>query len=288
MNLGKIHTLRILRMRSVGAYLEGDILLPQKEVPGEAKVGDSLKVFVWYDSEARPIATMQYPKVQVGEFAFLEVKDTSKIGAFLDWGMPKDLLLPFREQLHKVKKYERVFIYCYLDKSNRFCATMRVKDRFSTPKSFKENDYAEGLVYSVNPAMGAFVLVDSQYNGMIPSSEMMGALKIGQKIHVRITGIKPDGKIDLSMQSRSYERIHQDAHKIETMLRQNDGFLRVNDHSDPESIDILFGMSKAQFKRSLGHLLKAGKICFEGDGIRRIDDKNSRTIKPSDRCKEKK
>ncbi len=272
MELGKTQRLKIKSIRSIGATLAGDILLPKKWVPGGATAGEEIEVFLLRDSEDRIIATTRHPLVEVGQFAMLKVRDVTRIGAFLDWGMDKDLFLPYREQLHQVRPNEMVLIYCYLDQSNRICATMRIKDKFLFPRDLKENDHVAGLIYSVNPELGAFVLVNGHFNGRIAREHMLGALRVGQKLDLRVQAIKPDGKIDLSMYSRAHEHLNQDAGTIYRMLRANHGFLKVNDHTDPDSIRALFGMSKAQFKRAAGRLLKQRTIRFEKDGIRLLEN----------------
>lgn len=268
MELGRVQTLKVKKMKPAGAILSGDILLPKRYVSDALKVGDGVEVFVHRDSEDRLVATSRTPKVQVGELAYLTVTDVSSIGAFLDWGMDKDLFLPHKEQLHKVKVHEGVLIYCYVDQSDRIAATMRVKDHFALPTSLKENDHVEGIVYAMNDEIGAFVLVEGKYNGLVAREHMAGALMLGQKLTLRVERVKPDGKIDLSMHSRAHERMDRDAQTIYRVLEANRGYLRVNDHSDPEDIRQLFQMSKAQFKRSVGRLLKQGKITFADGGIR--------------------
>ncbi len=271
MQLGQVQELTIERIQSVGAFLTGNLLLPKKFLTPSMKVGDKVRVFVLRDSEDRPVASTQEPKIQCGGLAMLTVKDVTRIGAFLDWGMDKDLFLPFQEQLHRVKVGEKVLVACYIDKSERICATMRVNPFFQKPDSVRVNETLEGEVYAVNPDLGAFVLVEGRYNGMIANDQRKAALRVGQKIHARVMRIKPDGKIDLSMNSKAHEELDRDAHQIATLLKANGGFLRVNDKSDPQKIRTLFGFSKAQFKRSVGHLLKLGMIKFEGDGIRLRD-----------------
>lgn len=287
MKLGKTQTLWIQRITSVGAYLnevqsgvgkkESDVLLPKKYLRPEMKPGDRIKVFVSLDSEDRMIATTKQPRIEVGEFALLEVVDVTRIGAFLNWGLEKDLFLPFEEQLHRVKPRERVLVCCYIDKSGRIAATMKVKNRFAVPKGLKENDAVEGLVYSTNPEIGAFVLINKRYNALLPKAQMRGALAIGQTIEARIAFIKPDGKIDLSLVKRAHEQLEGDASLIYGILKANRGFLRVNDHTSPAAIKTLFGMSKAQFKRAVGNLLKRRMIQFENDGIKVVKgDRNDR------------
>lgn len=287
MELGRVQSLTIQRFTSVGAYVndkkaeasEGghtDILLPKKFVHREWSVGDSIEVFILRDSDDRLIATTRKPKIQVGEFAILQVTDVTRVGAFLDWGLEKDLFLPFKEQIHKVKPNEKVFVYCYLDKSNRIAATMNVKKHFAFPRRIKENDMVDGVVYATNPEFGAYVVVDGQYNAMIPSEKMKGALNIGQEVSARVENVKNDGKIDLSLQSRAHENIDSDAKSIFEKLKNNDGFLPYNDKSDPTKIQKEFKMSKAQFKKSIGRLLKLGLIEFEKNGIKAKGRKHDR------------
>lgn len=279
MKMGKTQELTVKRITSVGAFLNeegapqgsGDVLLPKKYVPEGTAPGAKLRVFVMRDSEDRPLATTRIPKAEVGDFAVLPVAQVTNIGAFLDWGLEKDLFLPFEEQLHHVKATEKVLVYVYIDKSGRIASTMKVKPHFTAPKKLKENDWVDGVVYSTNPEIGAFVLVEEKYNALIPKSEMQGALKIGESIRARVQNVKPDGKIDLSLRSRTYESLDSDAMKVRRMLEQNNGFLRVNDKSRPEDIQMLFGMSKAQFKRAVGRLLKQRAIRFEDGGIRRVE-----------------
>lgn len=279
MQLGRIQTLHIHSFKPSGAVLNGDLLLPKRYVPEGAKIGDAVEVFVHRDSEDRMVATTKRPKVQVGEFAYLSVTDISPVGAFLDWGMDKDLFLPYKEQLRKLKVHEGVLIYCYVDQSNRIAATMRVKDHFPKPAGLRENDWVDGTVYATNPEIGAFVLVEQKYNGLISRDDMVGALIPGQKLNLRVERIKPDGKIDLSMRSRAHERMDKDAETIVRMLEANHGYLRVNDHSDPEDIRQLFQMSKAQFKRSVGRLLKKGQIEFADGGIRMKHEERGRATR---------
>lgn len=267
MQLGKIQTLKIKSLTPPGAILQGNVLLPKRFVPEGAKVNDDVEIFLLRDSEDRLIATTRRPKIQVGELALLTVKDVSRQGAFLDWGLDKDLFLPFQEQMHHVKVGETLLVYCYVDKSDRLCSTMRVKNHFAVPEKLRENDWVDGVVYANNPEIGAFILVEQRYNGLIPADGMRGALRVGEPVRARVEQIKPDGKIDLSLQSRAHEKMDADAIAILRMVQANQGFLRVNDKSDPETIRLLFGMSKAQFKRCIGRLLKQGRITFCEDGI---------------------
>lgn len=257
-----------------------DVLLPNKYLKKDLKKGDRIEVFVYRDSDDRLIATTNAPKIEVGQFAILPVVETTRIGAFLNWGLEKDLFLPFEEQTHKVKSRENVFVYCYVDKSDRLCATMKVKNRFETQVDLQENDNVEALVYTTNPDIGAFVLVDDKYNGLIPRAELKGAVPVGEKIEARISRVMPDGKLDLSLRARSHETISDDADKIYKLLKSNKGFLRVNDKTSPKDIKMLFGMSKSQFKRALGNLYRKELIDIREDGIHAVQggkhDRNKR------------
>lgn len=287
MELGRMQNLYIQRFTSVGAYVndkkmgsnEGghtDVLLPKKFVQKEWTIGDKIEVFILRDSDDRLIATTRKPRIQVGEFAILPVTDVTRVGAFLDWGLEKDLFLPFKEQIHKVKANEKVFVFCYIDKSNRIAATMNVKNHFAFPHRIKENDMVEGVVYATNPDYGAYVVVDNQYNAMIPRDKMKGALYVGQEVSARVENVKNDGKIDLSLQSRAHESIDSDAKSIFEKLKQEDGFLPFNDKSDPAKIQKEFRMSKSQFKKSVGRLLKLGLIEFKNNGIKTKGSKHDK------------
>lgn len=275
MKLGRTQQMIIRRVTSVGAFVRSkeeledpDILLPKKYLRAEWKVGDEISVFVSLDSEDRPVATTRIPKVEVGQMALLPVAAVTRIGAFVDWGLEKDLFLPFDEQLHRVKPNELVLVYCYLDKSARIACTMKVKHHFLKPEGLKENDRVEGVVYSTNPDIGAFILVEGKYNALLLKEEMPGALRVGQSLSLRIQHIKQDGKIDLSLHTRAHEKLDEDAARIYKMLEANHGFLRMNDQSSPEDIRLLFDISKAQFKRAVGRLLKNRQIRFEADGMK--------------------
>lgn len=281
MKLGKTQRVIIKRITKVGAFVNlpermeqmDDVLLPKKFLDSDWKVGDEISVFVLKDSEDRIVATTQKPKAEVGEFAFLEVTSVTKIGAFLDWGLDKDLFLPFEGQKHHVKQREKVFVYIYVDKSERLCGTMNVVSHFLKPSKLKKDMMVKAQVYSVNPEIGAFVVIEGKYNGMISTEKMRGALNIGETVTGKIENIKHDGKIDLSIIAPSFEYICQDSKNILAELKKNNGFLPYNDNSKPEDIKKKFGISKAQFKRSLGALLKSKEIEIVEDGIKLLSVK---------------
>lgn len=273
--LGKTQKLIIKRITSIGAFLndskqsndENDILLPKKYLKKDKVVGDQVEVFVYKDNQNRPIATTKKSKIELGQLAILQVLDTTKIGAFLDWGLDKDLLLPFEEQIGSIKKHSYHLVGLYIDKSKRLTATMKVDEFFDKDIKLKENDWISGEVYGYNAEIGAFILVEGKYNGMLPSEEIMGIPKVGDKVKLRVKNIKADGKIDLTTNNRSHIELNTDAEKIFQILKDNGGFLRVNDKSDPKIIRRVFNISKSQFKKAIGRLYKQRRIVFKDNGI---------------------
>lgn len=282
--LGKRQELFIKRFTSIGAFLSAsiedtdDVLIPKKYLKKDLKVGDKISVFVYKDNDNRPIATTLHSKVELGELALLQVKATTKIGAFLNWGLDKDLLLPFEEQIGKVKLHSYHLVGVYLDKSERFSATMKVDRFFDKNPIYKENDWVKGVIYSYNTEIGAFIIVDNKYNCLLPRNEINGILKIGDEISLRVKQVKEDGKMLLSYMNRSHEELNKDSETIFNILKANNGFLKVNDKSDPKLIFSIFKMSKSQFKRSVGRLYKQRKIIIRDNGIaiNKIGDKNGR------------
>ncbi|NLJ99418.1 MAG: S1 RNA-binding domain-containing protein [Tissierellia bacterium] len=273
--LGKIQKLEVKRNTSIGVFLNtgkqeryDDILLPKKEVPEGTKTGDILEVFVYKDSENRMISTMRKPKVTLGEIGLLKVVDITKIGAFLDWGLEKDLFLPFKEQTMKLKKGKEYLIGLYIDKSQRLCGTMKVRDFLRNDSPYKENDWTKGTIYSINDEFGAFVAVDNRYEGLIPKRELVGVHIPGEEVNVRITNVKKDGKLDLSLRDRSHMEIDSDIDRIVDKAMENNGILYLNDHSSPKEIRRKLSMSKSAFKKAVGRLLKEGRIEFIENGIK--------------------
>lgn len=272
--LGEVQKLIIKRFTSVGAYLgtnedsKEDVLLPKAQIPDGAKVGDEVEVMVYNDSKDRIIATTKKAKVQVGELAHLTVVSQTKIGSFLDWGLEKDLFLPFAETIGSVEKGKEYLVGVYIDKSNRLCATMKIKDMLKFNSPYKENDTVEGTIYSINRDIGAFVAVDDKYDGLIPKKELLGAYQVGDTIEARVANVKEDGKLDLSLRDRGYLQIDKDAQVILSKLKEKGGFLSLNDKSSPEKIRRELNMSKAGFKRAVGRLYKEEIIKLENNGIR--------------------
>ncbi len=272
--LGRIQKLKIKRFTTVGAFLnedsgrDEDVLLPKSQVPEGANVGDEVEVMVYRDSKDRIIATTRKASAEVGDLAHLTVISQTKIGSFLDWGLEKDLFLPFAETVGSVEKGKTYLVGIYLDKSDRLCAPMKVKDLLRTDPPYKVDDKVEGTIYSINRDLGAFVAVDDKYDGLIPKKELIGVYEVGDTVQARITSVKEDGKLDLSLKDKGYVQMDKDGEIILNKLKANDGFLPLNDDSSPEEINRQLKMSKSGFKRAVGRLLKGEMIEFYKDGIK--------------------
>ena len=266
MELGKTQELEIVRTKEFGVYLsekagdEAAVLLPKKQVPAGAKIGDKVKVFIYKDSSDRLIATTQEPKITLDELAVLKVADTGRIGAFLDWGLEKDLLLPFKEQTAKVKKGDEVLVALYVDKSGRLCATMKVYEKLRTDSPYKKDDHVEGIIYETSDNFGVFVAVDDCYSALIPKREAFGRLRVGDRVSARVLKVREDGKLDLSVREKAFLQMDADAAMIMKRMEEYGGKLPFNDKADPEVIKQEFGLSKNAFKRAVGRLLKEGHI----------------------------
>lgn len=273
--LGELNELQMVKRTDFGVYLadesdlETRILLPKKEVPSDLEPGKSLSVFVYLDSEDRPIATTATPLLTMGTPAVLTVANVTKIGAFLSWGLPKDLFLPFKEQTKRVKEGDEVLVSLYLDKSSRLCATMNVYHQLKTDSPYKEGDDVTGRIYEESPEYGLFVAVDDQYSALIPRKEVVGNLPIGATIMTRVTNVRDDGKLSLSVRDKAYMQMLPDGERILDLLDSYGGVLPFSEKASPEVIMRETGMSKAQFKRAIGHLYKERQITIT-DGIIRI------------------
>ena len=266
MRLGEKQVLTVVKVVDFGVYLGSDeerVLLPKKQEPEGIEAGDPVEVFLYKDSSDRMIATTKEPKITLGQLAVLEVADVGRIGAFLDWGLEKDLLLPFKEQTVKVEKGDRCLVSLYVDKSGRLCATMKVYPLLQTDSPYKKNDMVRGTVYEISREFGVFVAVDNKYSALIPRREVYGRMFIGQQIEARVTDVKADGKLDLSVRGRIPEQMDEDARIIMERISKNGGFLPFTDKAEPERIKAEFGMSKAAFKRAAGRLLKQGRITID-------------------------
>lgn len=271
LEIGKRQLLTIVKKVDFGVYLakeqeadpEEKVLLPRKEVPENAQPGDEIEVFLYRDSKDRMIATVRQPKLSLGEAAVLRVKENGKIGAFLDWGLEKDLLLPFREQVRKVCPGEECLVALYLDKSKRLCATMKVYHYLRTDSPYEKDQKVTGTLYEISDNFGAFVAVDNCYSALIPKKEPLGNARVGDTVEARVTEVLKDGKLSLSLREKAYIQMNEDAQKLLKLLEEQGGELPVGDKSSPEKIKELTGMSKNEFKRAAGNLYKQRLVQVE-------------------------
>ena len=252
--LGKKQKLLVVKTVDFGIYLGEDrnapqnerVLLPSKQVPEGTKVGDEIEVFIYKDSQDRLIATTREPMLQVGQTAVLKVKQVTRIGAFLDWGLEKDLLLPYHEQTNRVREGEEclVALYHYL----------------STRTPYVPGDSVKGRVYEISGNFGVFVAVDDKYSALIPAREATGKYRPGAILDLRVTEVKEDGKMNVSDRQKAYIQINEDAESVLSVIEEFAGVLPFDDHASPEVIKREFGLSKNAFKRAVGHLMKEGKV----------------------------
>lgn len=273
--LGKRQKLTVVKEVEFGVYLGDEqekVLLPLKQVPEGTKKGDELEVFIYRDSADRLIATVNSPKLTLGEVALLKVSDVTKIGAFLDWGLEKELLLPFREQTKRVAAGEDCLAALYIDKSGRLCATMKLYHYLRADSPYQKDDLVTGRIYEVSGNFGIFVAVDDRYSALIPKNQMYGGKKFqaGDVITARVSEVKADGKLDLSVRQKAYLQLNEDSEKLMEMIERFGGVLPFSDKAAPELINRETGMSKNEFKRAVGHLYKEGRIEFGENSIRKI------------------
>ncbi len=275
--LGEKQTLVVVKKVEFGVYLapspeevQDKVLLPVKQVPENTQIGDEIEVFLYKDSKDRMIATTKEPKLVMGQVAELEVSQVNKFGAFLDWGLEKDLMLPYKQQLIKVHPGDRVLVTLYIDKSDRLCATMNVYPALRTDSPYQKEDQVSGRVYTISDEFGAFVAVDNIYSALIPKKELYGTVRVGDDIAGRVVEVRNDGKLNLSIREKAYLQLEKDAEEILAIIDSYDGVLPFNDKVSPEIIKRETGMSKNGFKRAVGTLLKAGKIEITEKVIRRL------------------
>lgn len=272
--VGKYLNLKVLRMKEFGVYLGEDdeeeaVLLPKKQVPEHTEIGDTIEVFVYRDSQDRKIATTNRPCLTAGEIGVLKVVSVAGIGAFMDCGLERDVLLPFKEQTTKVAEGKSYPVYMYVDKSDRLCVTMRLYQHLDLDSPYKKNDTIHGIVYEYKDHMGAFVLVEGRYSGLIPKKELYRQVSVGEEIEGRIMNVREDGKLDVSLRKVAYVQMNEDAEQIESRINEMGGLLPFTDKASPEKIKAEFGMSKNEFKRAVGHLLKNGRIEITDQGIKK-------------------
>ncbi len=287
MKVGEIQTLIVEKTVSFGVYLtepeestraqpassanEAHVLLPAKQVPEGTRAGDRLTVFLYRDSEDRLVATTREPRLTVGGLAALHVAQVTKLGAFLDWGLEKDLFLPYKEQYPGVKAGDEILVTLYVDKSDRLCASMRgLYALLSTDSPYRTGDAVSGRVYEFGRDFGTFVAVDDRYSAMIPRHEDVTDLRIGDIVSATVSHVKEDGKLDITRRAKAYLQMDTDAEAILALLDHYGGTLPFNDKASPEVILREAHMSKAAFKRAVGRLYKERKVEITPDSIRRV------------------
>ena len=272
--IGKYNTLQILRDTKVGLFLGNgneaeDILLPNKYVPNKFEIGDELTVFVYLDHEERPVATTLEPYILLNEFALLRVNYVNQVGAFMDWGMEKDILVPFKEQARPMEKGKRYLIYLYMDeKTNRLVASSKTNQFLNNETLTVEKGEEVDLIVSHITEIGINVIINEKHKGLIYKDEVYDdAIRTGDKLKGYIKTIRPDNKIDVSLQIQGYENVEPNAQIILDELKASRGFLRLHDNSHPEDIKTVLKMSKKTFKKAIGSLFKQQLIDIKDDGI---------------------
>jgi predicted RNA-binding protein (virulence factor B family) len=281
--IGKYNTLTILRDTKVGLFLgnetedpEGihDILLPNKYVPSQFEIGDDLTVFVYLDHEERPVATTLEPYIFLNEFALLRVNYVNQVGAFMDWGMEKDILVPFKEQARPMEKGKRYLVYLYMDeKTNRLVASSKTNQFLNNENLTVENGEEVDIIVSHITEIGINVIINEKHKGLVYKDEVYDdAIRTGDRMRGYIKTIRPDNKIDVSLHKLGYQNIEPNAQKILDELKASRGFLRLNDNSHPEDIKTVLKMSKKTFKKAIGSLYKERKIEMKDDGIYLISE----------------
>lgn len=276
--LGEIQTLVVSRQSSIGVYLKSkdencqeEVLLPANQVPPGTEEMGEVEVFIYRDSEDRIIATTKTPKIVLGQIGKLKAIQVSRIGAFLDWGLPKDLLLPFKEQTTEVVEGKEYIVGLYIDKSKRLCATMRIYDFLKTDSPYMKDHWVRGMIYGMSKDLGALIAVDLRYSGLIPKTELYGHYNVGDMVEARVARIREDGKLDLSLKEEAHIQMETDAEFILERLMQEGGALPFNDKSSPAQIKKQLNMSKGAFKKAVGRLLKDKKVKLTPAGIELID-----------------
>jgi len=270
--IGKYNTLTIDRDTQVGLFLtdgKDDVLLPNKYVPKVFEIGQEISVFVYLDHEERPVATTLEPYILLNEFALLRVSYVNQVGAFLDWGMEKDILVPFKEQARPMEQGKRYLVYLYMDeKTNRLVASSKTNQFLNNDNLAVETGEEVDLIVSHITDLGINVIINEQHKGLIYKDEVYDeSIRTGDRLRGYIKTIRPDGKIDVSLQKQGFEAVEPNAEKILDELRANRGFLRLNDNSHPEDIKTVLKMSKKTFKKAVGTLYKQKLIEIKEDGI---------------------
>ena len=277
MRLGDYQELYYIKKVDFGIYLAENknsqerVLLPAKQVPEGIKLGDSLRVFLYKDSRDRMIATTNTPKLVLAQVAPLRVKEVTKIGAFLDWGLEKDLFLPYKEMIGRPRVDDEILVTLYIDKSERLCASMKgIYHMLRTDSPYQKDDVVKGRVYEFSDNFGTFVAVDDQFSARIPNHEDHSALHVGEIIEAKVTAVKEDGKLDLTLREKAYIQMDADAEKIMALLDSYAGVLPFTEKASPEVIARETGLSKNAFKRAVGRLYKERRVDLSGGKIRKV------------------
>lgn len=272
--VGKFNKLTISRETDFGLIFDGlqlgEILMPKRYVSKAWNIGDKVEVFVYLDSEDRLTATTLKPKAQVGDFALLRCKDATPIGAFLDWGLPKDLFVPFREQRMKMRQGESYLVYIYYDNaSERIVATAKLDKYLNSKRFYKQNEEVDLMVWQKSD-LGYKFIINNERWGMVFHNEIFQALERGTRIKGYIKNVRPDGRIDLTLQKQGYEKVTELTDIILEKLKENNGFMPITSKTPPERINALFGVSKKTYKNAIGALYKKRLITIEDDGVRLV------------------
>lgn len=273
--IGRINKMQVIRQADFGLYLDGGelggVLLPKLEVPEGASLGDELEVFVYLDSDDFVIASSRKPLVQVGEFAALKVTEVNRIGAFLDWGMPKELLLPYGEQRWELAVGDKVVVRVYLDNSERLAASMKWDKFLASPPVDLSVGQAVSLFVCRRGDLGYNVVVDNQYWGLLHHQDLFRSVRVGQSLPGFIKRTLPDGKVDVMLDKPGYGKVDELSGRILTRLAEQGGECELGDKSAPEAIYQAYGVSKKAYKMALGGLKKQGLIEITPKGIRRLE-----------------
>ena len=271
-SIGKYNTLQVVREVDFGIYLDGknlgDILMPKKYIPNNTSIGDTINAFIYRDAEDRLIATTEKPYATVGEFAYLRVKAVSQHGAFLDWGLTKDLLVPYREQISRMQQDCSYIIYILLDnRSGRIIATEKFNNYLNNiAPRYEQGEAVNALIYKKTP-LGYSAIINNIHTGIIYNSDIIHNISIGKHITAYVTKIREDDKIDLSLRPLGYSKVDTLRDIIIRRIREHGGSMSIGDKTDPETIKVLFGCSKKAFKMTIGTLYKEGIINISADGL---------------------
>lgn len=271
--IGEIQKLKAVKKVDFGMYLtdgtdDGRILLPRRQVPEDLRINDEIEVFVYRDSDDRPIATVNRPKLTLNGLGVLEVVSVTKIGAFLNWGLERDLFLPYAQQTRQLHVGDSVLASLYVDKSERLAATMKVYKLLDRESPYHTGDMVTGVPYEINDKLGVFVAVDNRYSAIIPNNELFGEeIELGQQLSLRVTKVRNDGQLNLCVRQKAYLQMEPDMEKIMKLIDENGGVLPFGEKSDPETIKKYTGMSKNEFKRAVGHLYKERRVKIENGKI---------------------